>query len=421
MINFTKKRTIFGAVAGVALIAFAFGACSGEPPDTMQPTPPVDAPFADRNGYAGVEPNVMSIQQFIQSLDMSASYQAHLETTQGTFIAEIYPDCSPASAGLFIYLAESGFYDNTSLQPTMSQTVEGGEPPDGAGLVFQPSTCAERQHDAAGILSFVTGSATNTNITVFSITLAANPNLDSHDANGILKENCGINGVLCQPVFGKVIESFDAVVANLAEGDMLTTVEIMQANASGEFVDLEEFIPNVHDAEAFLASFDTSLEYTAEFQTSAGNFTAELYPQCSTISVSNFVYLATNGFYEDTTFHRVVDGFVIQGGDPTATGAGGPSYNFGDLSCGDYTHNTLGVLSMANRGNFNTNGSQFFVTISTEPIDRLDVYDADGTIKDCATQGVSCHPIFGRVTSGMDVVNSVEVGTQLLNVVISPN
>ena len=457
MINSIKKRTIFGAVAGVALIAIFSAACSSNdpppttmepddpsdmmqpinPPEPMQPTPPIDAPFANLNGYSDVTPTVASVQEFINSLDDSISYQAHFETEQGTFVAELYPECSPQATAVFIHLAESGFYDNTTFHRVIPGFVaQGGDPTGtgtgGPGFGFADPTCPERRHNAPGILSFANSGAPNTNGSQFFITLADTPstrNLDTYDANGDIK-NCGAQGVSCHPVFGRVIEGFDEFVTTISErnpatattpGDTLITIDIVQANANGEFVEFEEFIPNVHDAEAFLESFDTSLDYEAEFQTSAGNFTAELYPQCSPISVSNFVYLAENGFYENTTFHRVVDGFVIQGGDPTATGAGGPSYSFGDLSCNDYTHNTLGVLSMANRGSFNTNGSQFFVTISTTAIDRLDVYNSDGTIKECTNAGVSCHPIFGRVTSGMDVVNSVEVGTELISVSVSSN
>ena len=106
------------------------------------------------------------------------------------------------------------------------------------------------------------------------------------------------------------------------------------------------------------------------------------------MTVENFVNLARSGFYDGTTFHRVIPGFMAQGGDPTGTGRGGPGYQFSDEFHPELRHNGPGVLSMANAGP-NTNGSQFFITYAATP--HLD----------------DRHSVFGQVTGGIDVLRSI--------------
>ncbi|MEQ8409676.1 MAG: peptidylprolyl isomerase [Gammaproteobacteria bacterium] len=124
----------------------------------------------------------------------------------------------------------------------------------------------------------------------------------------------------------------------------------------------------------------------AIFDTSAGEIRAELNPQAAPTTVANFVNLANRGFYDGLTFHRYVRNFMIQGGDPLATGTGGPGYRFrGEIIL---KHNRPGILSMANSGP-GTDGSQFFFThLATPHLDGL-------------------HSVFGRVTAGMPVVNQL--------------
>jgi cyclophilin family peptidyl-prolyl cis-trans isomerase len=127
--------------------------------------------------------------------------------------------------------------------------------------------------------------------------------------------------------------------------------------------------------------------YTADIETNHGTITIELYQQDAPNTVNNFVSLAREGFYDDTVFHRVVKGFVIQGGDPTGTGMGGPGYKFDDERVvKDYE---TGTVAMANAGP-NTNGSQFFIVLD----------DMQGRLPKNYT-------IFGKVTSGMDVVEKI--------------
>lgn len=127
--------------------------------------------------------------------------------------------------------------------------------------------------------------------------------------------------------------------------------------------------------------------YTAILETSHGTVTIELYPDDAPKTVNNFVSLAQEGFYDDTVFHRIVNGFVVQGGDPTGTGSGGPGYRFEDERIRkDYAK---GTVAMANAGP-NTNGSQFFIVLE----------DLRGRLPKSYT-------IFGAVTDGMDVVTDI--------------
>ena len=145
---------------------------------------------------------------------------------------------------------------------------------------------------------------------------------------------------------------------------------------------------------------DTSKNYMAEIETNRGSIKLELFPNHAPKTVNNFVFLAQQGFYDGVSFHRVISNFMIQGGDPTGTGAGGPGYSFEDeVADNPLTHET-GVISMANAGP-NTNGSQFFITHSPQP-------HLNGK-----------HTVFGRVVGSQDVVDSIQQGDKMERVKIS--
>jgi cyclophilin family peptidyl-prolyl cis-trans isomerase len=135
-------------------------------------------------------------------------------------------------------------------------------------------------------------------------------------------------------------------------------------------------------------ALDLGKSYSARFKTERGEIVCELFAADAPMTVENFVNLARAGFYDGTTFHRVIAGFMAQGGDPTGTGSGGPGYSFRDELSVKRRHDGPGVLSMANAGP-NTNGSQFFLTFGPTP-------HLDGR-----------HTVFGRVTSGMDVLRDL--------------
>lgn len=173
-------------------------------------------------------------------------------------------------------------------------------------------------------------------------------------------------------------------------------------------------------------SLDISKKYKAHFQTEVGEFEVELFDDLAPYTVENFVNLSNAGYYNDTTFHRVLPDFMAQGGDPTATGMGGPGYKFADEFHVDLRHDSEGILSMANSG-INSNGSQFFITFG--PLQQLDAFDPyDNTLKNCINMTVSCHAVFGKVVNGMEIVKSIRLrdpgtdtkpGTKIRNIIIS--
>jgi peptidyl-prolyl cis-trans isomerase B (cyclophilin B) len=146
-------------------------------------------------------------------------------------------------------------------------------------------------------------------------------------------------------------------------------------------------------------SIDPNKTYVATFETSRGSIVVDLFPKDAPNTVSNFVFLAKDGFYNGTKFHRVIPDFMVQGGDPEGTGRGGPGYKFADEVKNNPRKHQRGSLSMANAGP-NTNGSQFFIThIATDWLNGK-------------------HTVFGQVRSGQEVVDAVKQGDTLTRVTI---
>jgi peptidyl-prolyl cis-trans isomerase B (cyclophilin B) len=145
---------------------------------------------------------------------------------------------------------------------------------------------------------------------------------------------------------------------------------------------------------------DAKKTYLATMETNRGTIELELYPEHAPKTVNNFVFLAREGFYDGVTFHRVISNFVIQGGDPTGTGSGGPGYKFEDEVKGNPLKHETGSISMANAGP-GTNGSQFFITHSPQP-------HLNGR-----------HTVFGKVIKGQDVVDAIRQGDAMIKVTIA--
>ncbi len=144
-------------------------------------------------------------------------------------------------------------------------------------------------------------------------------------------------------------------------------------------------------------TIDAGKSYTATMETEKGNLVLELFARDVPLTVNNFVFLSREGFYDGTTFHRVIPGFMAQGGDPTGTGRGNPGYQFAD-EFSKHTH-VLGALSMANAGP-NTNGCQFFITYT--PQHALD----------------NKHTVFGQLIEGMDVLEKIGNGVVINRITI---
>ena len=158
-------------------------------------------------------------------------------------------------------------------------------------------------------------------------------------------------------------------------------------------------MPNQYSAPPAM-SIDPARKFTATFGTTKGEVVCDLFPKDAPKTVNNFVFLAREKFYDGTVFHRVIADFMVQGGDPTGTGRGGPGYQFEDECKGNPNKHNVGSLSMANAGP-NTNGSQFFIThVVTDWLDGK-------------------HTVFGQVLQGQDVVNAIQQGDKLVSVTIA--
>ncbi len=146
---------------------------------------------------------------------------------------------------------------------------------------------------------------------------------------------------------------------------------------------------------------ETDRHYRVTMETNKGTIELELFPEHAPTTVNNFVFLVGEGFYDGVAFHRVIDNFVVQGGDPTGTGRGGPGYRFEDELSGNPLRHEAKMMSMANAGP-NTNGSQFFITHAPQP-------HLDGK-----------HTVFGKVTAGHDVVDAIAAGDTMNKVAAEP-
>lgn len=137
-------------------------------------------------------------------------------------------------------------------------------------------------------------------------------------------------------------------------------------------------------------NIDEEGAYTADIQTNLGTISVELFAEDAPVTVNNFIFLARQGFYDRGIFHRVIPNFMIQGGDPTGTGFGGPGYNFQDEIVPSHIFDSAGILAMANAGP-GTNGSQFFITVAPTP-------NLTGK-----------HTIFGRVIAGQEIADAISI------------
>ena len=140
----------------------------------------------------------------------------------------------------------------------------------------------------------------------------------------------------------------------------------------------------------------------AEMRTNKGTMTIEFFDKDAPQTVANFVKLAQSGYYDGVVFHRVIPNFMIQGGDPTGTGSGGPGYNIPDELTGDNQYHDRGVLSMANTGRPNSGGSQFFICHNRQGTAHLD----------------RKHTVFGKVVDGLDVIDQIRQGDKIESIAV---
>ena len=335
----------------------------------------------------------------VMTIDPDKVYLATFETEKGNIVIELYAREVPNTVNNFVFLAREGFYDNTTFHRVISGFMaQGGDPTGtgrgGPGYKFADEFVAALKHDGPGVLSMANSGA-NTNGSQFFITLAATPWLDG-----------------AHTVFGKVVEGLDVLDAiSLRDparastpGDLIRTIRIEEATASQlpepalevlvvpgeiEMPDDPRLRNNLYPARPAMV-IDTTKDYLATFKTDKGDIVVELFDDEVPNTVNNFVFLAREGFYDNTTFHRVIANFMAQGGDPTGTGTGGPGYKFEDEFVSTLKHDGPGTLSMANAG-ANTNGSQFFITFTATSW-------LDGA-----------HTVFGKVVEGLDVLGQISL------------
>ena len=175
----------------------------------------------------------------------------------------------------------------------------------------------------------------------------------------------------------------------------LSEDELDQLEALAEQLNQQQEPNRMYDVFPGVLPTEELVGRTAVITTSKGEITFEIFGDTAPKASSNFIQLAEDGYFDELTFHRRVEGFVIQGGDPSGNGTGGPGYRFEDELDDSYKYDR-GIVAMANAGP-NTNGSQFFIMLANNPLPKA-------------------YTIFGRVTSGMEVVDEIVVGDVMTSV-----
>ena len=355
------------------------------------------------NGAMPIEPekrNGMYSSPPAMQIDPNKIYLATFTTEKGEIVIELFADKVPNTVNNFVALARDGYYDNTTFHRVLADFMAQGGDPAGSGMgspgyTFADEFHADLSHDTAGVLSMANSGA-NTNGSQFFITFAPTPWLD------------GVH-----TVFGKVVKGMDRLQSITLRdpqsatepGDTIESITITESEVSllptptplvyvqpGEIPVPEEPAQRdgLYAGNVPAMVIDPAKSYTAIMETEKGDITLELFAKLVPNTVNNFVFLAREGYYDNTTFHRVIEGFMAQAGDPTSFGSGGPGYAFADEINGELRHNDAGILSMANAG-ANTNGSQFFITFAETPW-------LDGI-----------HTVFGKVIKGFEVLESISV------------
>ena len=370
-----------------------------EPP-TSEPTAVEGLPdTAARDGMYDAPPEMQ--------LDPAKYYVATLETAKGDIVLELFGDKVPVTVNSFVFLAREGFYDDTTFHRVIPGFMAQAGDPTGTGLggpgyPFPDEFDQTLNHDRVGILSMA-NSGPGTNGSQFFITFGPTSWLDGRHT-----------------VFGRVIGGLD-VLASLGPrdpetattpGELIKTIRITESDepAVSQLPSNDE-IPIPESSEARNAMYfqppemliDPGKSYVATIKTPQGDIVVELNAAAAPVTVNNFVFLARQGFYDGLLFHRVEPEFVIQGGDPTGTGQGGPGYV---LPAEIGLPHVEGAIAMARLGDQRnprrmSSGSQFYITLAQTAM-------LDGA-----------YTVFGKVSAGMDVVNSIAIGDTIESITIA--
>jgi len=387
---------------------------------TPTPTPTPFAPDAKNDDHFMAE---MPLEERINYwntppeniLEPGVIYVANIETEKGTIQVELLPELAPNNVNNFIVLANNGYYDGTRFFQVIPNTddpeggliVALGGDPSGTGT-GTPGYVLEdelaRDEDVFGDAGWL-GSAqpdANSNGGAFFLTLSPAPWLSAH----FTPLGRVINGQ-------EVLEKFEPLNPQEdpdAQGMLIKRITITKAEHSllptptptptpfaptlpeGDERPLAEMTPEARNHYFNTPPemvIDTDKDYQAILRTEKGDVVIDLYEKETPVTVNNFVVLARSGFYDNTTFYSVIPGVVVQAGDPTGQGMGGPGYVFEDEMVEGLRFDRPGLVAMFNAGP-DTNGSQFFITLSEAP-------QIDGR-----------YPIFGEVIEGLDILQGLE-------------
>jgi len=384
------------------------------PTPTPTPFPPnaqnddhfmAEMPLEERLNYWNAPPENI--------LEPGKIYVANIETEEGDIQVELLADAAPNNVNNFVVLANNGYYDGTRF----FQVIPDTDAPDGGLIVAiggDPSGTGtgtpgyviedELQEEAFNDVGWL-GSAqpdANRNGGAFFITLKPSPWLSAHftplgriiGGQDVLDKFHALNPQENTDQQGMLIKRITISTTNksLLPTPTPTPTPFAPTMPKDDERPLSK-IPPVERNNYFntppAMQIDPEIDYQAVIRTEKGDIVLDLFEKQTPITVNNFVVLALLGYYDDTTFHRVIADFMAQGGDPTGTGAGSPGYTFDDEIVNELRFDREGLLAMANRG-YNTNGGQFFITLAETP-----------WLNDK-------HTIFGEVIEGMDVVKQLK-------------
>jgi cyclophilin family peptidyl-prolyl cis-trans isomerase len=316
-----------------------------------------------------------------ETIDPASPYTATIDTTKGKIIVSLDAAHAPQAVNSFRFLAQHGWYDNTPLLIVAPQIFIAGDPGQTQGYPGYTISAENNQFEQAepGMVGLYPLDQQGQYYgSLFFV------------AREVLTSTMGL------PFFGTVVGGKDVLAALEPRTDPQAPVAdtIKSITVEGPTVaprptatpapTATPRAPAPQWSAAPAMQIDVNKTYTATLHTAKGDIVIQLLPKVAPLTVNNFVFLARQGYYNDTTFHRVIGGFMAQGGDPTGTGSGGPGYSFADEITSTVTFDGPGVVAMANAGP-NTNGSQFFITYAAQS-------HLDGG-----------YSIFGKVVSGMDV------------------
>ncbi|MEX1023946.1 MAG: peptidylprolyl isomerase [Planctomycetota bacterium] len=338
-------------------------------------------------------------------------YLWHLDTTEGPITIELMPDVAPRHVSCTLFLTRLGFYDGLAFHRVIKGFMAQGGCPLGngrghPGFQYAGEFSPDVRHDRPGLLSMANAGA-GTDGSQFFLTFVPTPHLD--DKHTIFGAVTGAESFATL----KKLESFGS-----AQGGTSKPLAIQTATVSVVEQEEEMPLPSAADADdpalMELASWLEKLKidksqknwktrapqppkltfpkdstYFWNLATNFGTIKIKLMPEIAPMHVSSTIYLSRIGFYDDLKFHRVIPGFMAQGGDPLGNGRGGPAYKYAGEFDPAVRHTKGGLLSMANAGP-GTDGSQFFLTFVPTP-------HLDGK-----------HTIFGEIVEGLDVLKKIE-------------